>query len=435
MTDSPTRTILVLAYSISPVRGSEYAVGWNYVRHMSERHRLIVLYGLAGDHMGDAHEITAYRGPVSDRAQFVFVKPNPLARAINSLNKRGLLPFSFYPAYRLWHKSAARKAKIIAQANAIDVVHYLCPIGFREPGYLRELDKPYIWGPIGGIAPRPARLFFGLGFAAGMKTVARNLVNAAQFRFVPRVARAIRETDLLLAATSENADQIAHIYGRTAIVLPENALDDPVEDTSPVVEVGQCGIDEPLRLVWVGTLETRKAITLLLRALTLLSPECWRLDVVGAGPLLEQAKAEAAVRGIDGQITWHGKVARSEAVRCFRNADLHILTSLAEAHSTVLWEAMGLGVPTVAFDHCGMRDSLADGGGVKVPMGSLDEMVASLAETLATLSADRAALRCLKEGVQSVVERYSWNRRVGFWEDMYSLAIDIHEQKALGRAS
>lgn len=435
MTDGPTRTVLVLAYSISPVRGSEYAVGWNYVKHMSERHKLIVLYGLAGDHMGDAHEIEAYCGPVSDRAQFVFVKPSWLARTINSLNTRGLLPFSFYPAYRLWHKSAARQAKAIAQTNTIDVVHYLCPIGFREPGYLRELDKPYIWGPIGGIAPRPARLFFGLGFAAGVKTVARNLVNAVQFRFVPRVARAIRETDLLLAATSENAEQIAHVYGRTTIVLPENALDDHVESAPSKVEIAQCDSHEPLRLVWVGTLEARKAITLLLRALALLPPGLWRLDVVGAGPLLDQAKAEAALRGIGGQITWHGKVARSEAVRCFRNADLHILTSLAEAHSTVLWEAMGLGVPTVAFDHCGMRDSLADGGGVKVPMGSLDEMVASLADTLATLSADRAALYRLKDGVQGVVERYSWSRRVRFWEDMYRLAINIHEQKASERAS
>jgi len=62
-------------------------------------------------------------------------------------------------------------------------------------------------------------------------------------------------------------------------------------------------------------------------------------------------------------------------------------------------------------------------------------MVASLADTLATLSADRAALYRLKDGVQGVVERYSWSRRVRFWEDMYRLAINVHEQKASERAS
>lgn len=36
--------ILVLSFAISPVKGSEYAVGWNYIRHMSKYHKLFVLY-------------------------------------------------------------------------------------------------------------------------------------------------------------------------------------------------------------------------------------------------------------------------------------------------------------------------------------------------------------------------------------------------------
>ena len=51
------KDILVLAYAISPSKGSEYAVAWNYVTAMSRYHRLTVLYGTSGEHMGDTVEM------------------------------------------------------------------------------------------------------------------------------------------------------------------------------------------------------------------------------------------------------------------------------------------------------------------------------------------------------------------------------------------
>lgn len=44
--------ILVLAYLLSPSKGSEYSVAWNYVTHMSKKNNLTVLYGASGNQMG-----------------------------------------------------------------------------------------------------------------------------------------------------------------------------------------------------------------------------------------------------------------------------------------------------------------------------------------------------------------------------------------------
>ena len=52
--------ILVLAYAISPTRGSEYSVAWNYVTRMSKYHKLTVLYGCSGSHIGDCKEMEKY---------------------------------------------------------------------------------------------------------------------------------------------------------------------------------------------------------------------------------------------------------------------------------------------------------------------------------------------------------------------------------------
>lgn len=39
------RTVLLITYDISPYRGSEASVSWNYVNNMQHSNELIVLYG------------------------------------------------------------------------------------------------------------------------------------------------------------------------------------------------------------------------------------------------------------------------------------------------------------------------------------------------------------------------------------------------------
>ncbi len=51
------RKILLIAYPVSPTRGSEYSVAWNYINEMSMDNDLVVLYGSSGNHMGDFKEM------------------------------------------------------------------------------------------------------------------------------------------------------------------------------------------------------------------------------------------------------------------------------------------------------------------------------------------------------------------------------------------
>ena len=38
-----------MAYMLSPYKGSEFSVAWNYVTHISKDNDLTVLYGISGD--------------------------------------------------------------------------------------------------------------------------------------------------------------------------------------------------------------------------------------------------------------------------------------------------------------------------------------------------------------------------------------------------
>lgn len=71
------KNILVLAYAISPIRGSEFSVAWNYINEMSKDNDLVVLYGSAGNHMGDFDELESWLFTYSiPNVRFVPVYPN-----------------------------------------------------------------------------------------------------------------------------------------------------------------------------------------------------------------------------------------------------------------------------------------------------------------------------------------------------------------------
>ena len=421
MTDTPYRkTILLLAYSVSPARGSEFAVGWDFITHMAREHDLIVLYGLASEHMGDFEEMAGVSVP---GVEFVPVPPGRLARLFNAPNRAGLFGPAFYIAYRFWQRDVLRIARRITATRRVDVVHYLCPIGYREPGYLGTLDRPYVWGPIGGMNLRPLRLFLELGFKDGATTALRNAANWLQFRTSLRIRRGMRRPEVLITNTSENVELIRRVHGRDPLLMPENAIEQvrprPIRPPS----------DLPFAMIWVGRIDTAKALDLLIEALGKVRATDWTLDIAGDGPRRVRLEERAAALGLSKRIRWHGRMARERVLGLYDRADVHVLTSLAEGHSTVLWEAMSRGVPTVALDHCGMHDSICHACGVRIPLGTVAEIVDRLAALIERAIADRTIMAQLSHGAEACARQVLWSERVQRWNSIYDLAIERHAKR------
>ena len=425
--------VLVLAYSISPVRGSEYSVGWNHVKYMSEYCDLTVLYGLAGPHMGDTQEIEnfiAEQGGLPN-VTFVAIKPGRLANILNAPNRAGFLVYSFYFAYRQWHRQAADTARALHEQEPFDLMHYLCPIGYREPGFLWQIDVPYIWGPIGGMpstrqlegAPRP--------FTSRVKTAAKNALNALNLRSASRVQKALDRADIAIAATSENQVILKDRFACEALLMAENAIPDaaikPIE--APKTEL-HSPPDAPLRLIWIGSLDWRKSPDLLLDALASVESRLWSLDIIGAGPLMEFAQNKASELGLAGQVTFHGQVPREKVDALLSEADLHLITSMAEGNPTTLWEAMAAGVPTVTLDHCGMHDVVTDQCGVRLPIGKYSETRDAIGNQISRFIDDRGAVEALRKGVAERRDAHLWSKRTTIWRDLYEQAICQNSMKA-----
>jgi glycosyltransferase involved in cell wall biosynthesis len=393
---------------------------------MSEYCDLTVLYGLAGPHMGDIEEIEALsRNDASIQCvKFEPILPNWLASFLNFPNRNGFLAYSFYFAYRVWHAQAHNRAKQIIASNDIDVIHYLCPIGYREPGFLWKIDKPYIWGPIGGMVPTAQLAGTKRPFKYRLKTQLKNLLNKLQISLSRRVPRALNAADVVVAATSENKLILKEKFNIDSYCFPENAI--PDEWLGKPVEKKNEGGDQIVQLVWIGSLDTRKSPDLLIDAMSKLQSTNWHLHIIGDGPLASHVKKLAVDIGIALKVSFHGLVPRETVKDVLEKSALNLITSLAEGNPTVLWEAMAAGTPTISLDHNGMHDVICESCGVRVPLGSYEQTCEDFAKALDYLIQDSHRRHELQRGVLCCRENYRWSAQAKNWMNLYSAAITKH---------
>ena len=421
------KNILVLAYMLSPTKGSEYSVAWNYVAHMSKNNKLTILYGVSGKHMGDCEEIESYgKENPGNNALFVPVYPDRVTNMLNWINKRGWLSYTFYFAYHRWHKLAYKKAKDLISTEKFDLIHYLGPIGYREPGYLWKFDIPYLWGPVSGAENYPWSLYANLSLTTKVKFTFRTFANILQLRFGGRIKRSIKRTDLLLTATTGNQIAFRKILGKDSVYFPENGI-----VSCPNLNMAKFDtIENRVNLLCVGTLEYRKNILMIFHALARVrNKKKFHLHIVGDGHLRSFLENQAIKYGLENVATFYGQLPRPKVFEMFSIAHLHIITSIGESNTTVMFEALEHGVPTLTLDHCGMHDIVKEGTGYKIPISNYDTMVNDLSDTLDHIIARPLEL---KEKAIAVIEdskKYLWEERIKAWEEFYERCITNYKTK------
>jgi glycosyltransferase involved in cell wall biosynthesis len=415
------KTILLLAYAISPTRGSEYSVGWNFLINLAKNNKVFVLTGLSGDHMGDTEEVEQYfKDNPSPNINLIAVKPTRFANLINWPNRVGILGPIFYLAFPFWQKEAYKIAKEIIKKEKIDIIHHLNPIGFREPGYLWKLNKPFIWGPIGGAQfvnlallryhPIKSKVFF----------LIKNFINFIQLNFNGRIRKAADKSSILVFSTEINRDNFEKFYNKIGPIISEQAS----FKINPILVNKKTDDSNLLDIVWIGQISFRKNLFLLFNAVSLIKARSgWRLNIIGDGVGRKQLEELADKLSISDNIIWHGSKVRSEAVSIIQGADLHAMTSLSEANTTVLYEAVSSGIPTISLDQDGMHSTLANGNGILVKVSTYDETIKLYASKIDELIENPKLLATIKQRTVTLTDEFSWEKKIQKFEEIYDEAI------------
>ena len=248
----------------------------------------------------------------------------------------------------------------------------------------------------------------------------------SQLRFGRRIDRALRRADVLLTATTSNQAIFAQRKGVSSIYLPENGIEGAI-----TLNTGKFPAT-PLRIAWIGSLEARKGLILLIEAIARLrNPASVRVDIFGDGPLRGQLEARAAELGIDAQLLWHGHVSRQQVLDGLDQAHLHVITGLNEANTTSVWEALGRSVPLLALDHCGMHDVVQPPYGLRVPVTGIEGTTQAIADAIDQLVVAPERVEEMARSCAEACEHYRIAHRPTVFMEAYRTAMTrFHGQGA-----
>lgn len=412
--------ILLLAYAVSPYRGSEYAVAWNHISNMSKNNDLTVIYGTSGNHLGDNDDLDTFlKNNKIDNVNWHFVTPRKFTEALNYFNVRGLFPYSFYFAFKRWQLDVYKYVQENIDLSEFDVIHFQSPIGYREPGYLWKFDKPYVWGPIGGANNIDLRLLPLLSMSGKLKQLLRGVINRVQVRHSIRLKKALKSTNILLTATSENKEVFRKVHNMDSVYITENG-------TVGNYSINRTNIifNNKIKLIWVGRIDASKGLKLLIDSFKhVKNKHQFEVHILGDGPLRSHLETYANKLGLNDIFFWHGYVNRNSVAEELSSSDLHIITSVSEANTTVLLEAIQHGVPTMTLDHCGMRDTVTSESGIKIDIEKYPQLVTKFSNVFNDISSGNISLSKLQPGVKESFMKLHWDNRNRVFQEAYQDAI------------
>jgi glycosyltransferase involved in cell wall biosynthesis len=389
--------VLLSAFSCNPESGSEAGVGWS---RALETARYFDTWVLCGEDEAAIRRWFTLNGEIPN-LHFCFV---PIYRSDRLLAK---VPGLLYFAYRVWQRRAYRIAVELNRKIHFDIVHQYNIATYREPGDLWKLGLPFIWGPIGGIQNFPWRFLPHTGIRGALKEGGRSILNWLQFRLSRRIRKAIKKAAAVITVNSQNKRDFQKIYGIKPILMLEVG-------SKEVKEVARHHEpNRPLKILWSGVFEYRKALDLVILALSKLPKSiAYELRILGDGPLRVRWQALARRAGVEPHCTWIGWIPQVETIKQYDWADVFVFSSLRDSFGTVVMEALSRGVPVICLDHQGVGDVVTAQCGIKIPVTSPDKVVQSLADAIISLAKNRERLDELAVAALERAREYLWARKI-----------------------
>jgi glycosyltransferase involved in cell wall biosynthesis len=289
--------------------------------------------------------------------------------------------------------------------SKFDISHQLTQITFREPGFIWKLGIPFVWGPTGGTGNLPMSFYQILSVRSRILEVIRTFSNYYQYHFSRRIKKAFKFASLIYTFSIEDSTRFAkRTNAKVKLMLDAGTYPGNKNFEENANTKGR------LKAIWCGQLSERKAPEILIKALALdpITREQIDFKIIGDGPLREsliQLTHSLQLKNIE----WIKQISHDEVFTLMRQADFFIHTSLREATSNVIPEALSCGLPVICHDANGMSIAINESCGIKIPLLKPDESIKGFQKAIKSLVTDPILLRRLKQGAIKRSSEISWD--------------------------
>jgi glycosyltransferase involved in cell wall biosynthesis len=352
-------------------------------RYASELARVLPDVGAPGEVTVVPFVARHSRAVVDDVARDIGIATVPVA-----------LPYPRPVLYELWNRwgradplAAGAARDRLGDSDVVHAPSVAVPPRGRAPLVVTVHDAAPVLFP--DTYPRRGRRFHQLGFAA-----------------------AAERADAIITPSAAAADEVADNtpIPRERISVIHHGVDHAVaEDARVHAAALKYGLGGAPYVLWVGTLEPRKDVGVLVDAFARVvanNDVPHRLVLVGpSGWLTERDGVARRAAPLGERVVFTGEVGAEMRSALYRGADVFALPSRHEGFGLPLLEAMAQGTAVLASDLPVMHEIAADSARF-APVGDAD----AWADALAALLGDTAARNELAAAGRARAQQFGWRR-------------------------
>lgn len=393
--------ILLSAYACEPHKGSEPAVGWNWVKQISKHHDVWVI--TRANNREVIEEIVAKK--TISNTTFIYVDlPNYL-----TFWKKGRQGIHLY--YYLWQIAIYFTAKKLHNKIRFDIVHHVTFVNYWLPSFLALLPPPFIWGPVGGGDFTPFPFLRNMGVRGKIVESIRYIV-CHLFEYDPFLIMTARKARVAIAVTPKTGIRLTKLGVKKIEYLSQVGLskDDftTINDQLSVTTNGQ------FRMISVGSLIPLKGFDMGLSAFQKLikefpDSEYW---IIGDGSERQNLINLAQRLGIHSQVRMIKNISRDEVFQKISECHVLVHPSLHDSGGMVCAEAMALGKPVICLDLGGPALQVTDKTGVLIKANSPSQVINEIYKALKFFIENEEHLK--SKGIAAkkrVLENFSWESK------------------------
>ncbi|MFD2602753.1 glycosyltransferase family 4 protein [Flavobacterium suzhouense] len=404
------RTILASCYAVNPYKGSEDAMGWNFVMQIARFNKVIAV---TRENNREAIERFMAINPASEYSNITFLYFDlPYYMRFWKKGSRGAILY-FY----LWQKGIVSFVK--KQKLSFDIAHNVNFHNDWTPSFLWKLNKPLVWGPVGHHPLIPKMYLRPYSLNYSIKDSLTWLVKKIFWNYS--------------SALKETKDNSAHIWcmntdvpvklnlkGNSYSVFPSVAS----EDYSDTVEVGET---QGFHIISAGRFVPLKGFDLTIRSfiqfldrIPFEERENCKLTLVGSGPekgFYEQLINNSIAKDNIEIIEW---IERKELMKLYAKSSVFMFPS-HEGAGMVVAEALSFGLPVICLDNIGPGQYITPECGFIIPQTNYDATVSGLDDALYKLFNDNSLLAKMSRNARERYnERFTWNSRGEHLKEIYN---------------
>lgn len=404
------QTILATCYAINPYKGSEDAMGWNFVYQIARFRKVFVV---------------TRENNKTHIEKYMKENPDPLYQNMNFLYfdlpywmrfwKKGSRGALLY--YYLWQRGIVSFIK--KQKVNFDIAHNVNFHNDWTPSFLWKLKKPLVWGPVGHHPLIPKQYLKDYSQKYFLKDRLTWMVKNFFWKLSPSLKKTVQHSNHIWCMNSGVPEKLKVKKDQYSL-YPSVASED-------FYQKNEVAVKSDFAIISVGRFVPLKGFDLTIRSfiqfISRLSEEekakC-KLILVGTGEqkqfykdLIQQNNAENYIEIIE----W---IDRRELMKMYEKASVFLFPS-HEGAGMVVPEALSFGLPVVCLQNEGPGEFITEKCGFTVPQQEYDKTVTELSNVLTKLFSDKDLQQKMSiEARKHYLDRFSWEKRGDHLNTIYN---------------